>query len=507
MQHEAGASAPLMALEGIGKSFGGVPVLQDVDLALHTGHVLALAGENGAGKSTLMKVLSGVHQADAGVIHLRGHEVRFATPRQAMDAGIAIIHQELNLVPTLSAGENIFLGREPLTAWGSIDWRRLFREAAALLEELEQPIDPRTLVSRLSIGQQQMVEIARALSLDAEIIVMDEPTDALTDVETAVLERVVASLRAAGKSLVLITHRLAEIFRMCDDVAVLRDGRLVHQGPTAESNEDRLIQQMVGRELADRYPYEPPRAGEVVLEVENLVAPGVQDISFSARAGEVLGFGGLMGAGRTEMCRALCGDVPRHAGRVRVHGREVRFTSPQQGLKAGLVYVPEDRKQSGLVLDHSVADNMSLTALPAFCGPLGLIRHARERSAVTHYIDAFRIKLSDPDQPAQTLSGGNQQKVSLAKALMPEPEIVILDEPTRGVDVGAKREIYLLINRLKREGKCVLLISSEMPELIGLSDRILVLANGLVSGEFQRDDATQEKIMTAAAHVATPMET
>jgi ribose transport system ATP-binding protein len=359
----------------------------------------------------------------------------------------------------------------------------------------------------LSIGQQQMVEIARALSLDAEIIVMDEPTDALTDIETAVLERVVATLRAAGKSLVLITHRLAEIFRMCDDVAVLRDGRLVHQGPTAESNEDRLIQQMVGRELADRYPYEPPQAGEVVLEVEHLVAPGVEDVSFTARAGEVLGFGGLMGAGRTEMCRALCGDVARRAGRVKVKGREVRFTSPQQGLKAGLVYVPEDRKQSGLVLEHSVADNMSLTALPTFCGPLGVIRHGREAAAIGHYIEAFRIKLSDPGQPVKTLSGGNQQKVSLAKALMPEPEIVILDEPTRGVDVGAKREIYLLINRLKREGKCVLLISSEMPELIGLSDRILVLANGHISGEFDRDEATQEKIMTAAAHVATSMET
>nr|WP_298249801.1 sugar ABC transporter ATP-binding protein [uncultured Halomonas sp.] len=501
------AEQPRMALQGIGKSFGAVSVLQDVDLDLYAGHVLALAGENGAGKSTLMKVLSGVHQADVGVIRLHGREVHFTTPRQAMDAGIAIIHQELNLVPTLSAGENIFLGREPLTAWGSVDWRRLFREAAKLLEELEQPIDPRAPVSRLSIGQQQMVEIARALSLDAEIIVMDEPTDALTDIETAVLERVVASLRAAGKSLVLITHRLAEIFRMCDDVAVLRDGRLVHQGPTAESNEDRLIQQMVGRELADRYPYEPPETGDVVLEVEHLMAPGVDDVSFTARAGEVLGFGGLMGAGRTEMCRALCGDVARRAGRVRIKGHEVRFASPQQGLEAGLVYVPEDRKQSGLVLEHSVADNMSLTALPAFCGPLGVVRHRRERRAIEHYIEAFRIKLSDARQPVKTLSGGNQQKVSLAKALMPEPEIVVLDEPTRGVDVGAKREIYLLINRLKREGKCVLLISSEMPELIGLSDRILVLANGHISGEFDRDEATQEKIMTAAAHVATPMET
>ncbi|SDI67688.1 sugar ABC transporter ATP-binding protein [Billgrantia gudaonensis] len=498
------AAEPLMTLQGIGKSFGGVSVLENVDFSLFPGRVLGLAGENGAGKSTLMKVLSGVHQADAGTLTLRGRGVRFATPRQAMDAGIAIIHQELNLVPTLSAGENIFLGREP-QRWGRIDWKRLFGQAAELLESLEQSIDPRIPVARLSIGQQQMVEIARALSLDAEIIVMDEPTDALTDVETAVLERVVRTLRGAGKSLVLITHRLVEIFRMCDDVAVLRDGRLVHQGPTASSSEDQLIQRMVGRELADRYPYEPPRLGETVLEVKDMVAPGVRGVSFSARAGEVLGFGGLMGAGRTEMCRALCGDVPRKSGEVWIHGRRVRFVSPGQGLRAGVAYVPEDRKQSGLVLDHSVADNMSLTALPAFCGPLGIVRHARERAAVDHYIEAFRIKLNDPRQRAQTLSGGNQQKVSLAKALMSEPEVVILDEPTRGVDVGAKREIYLLINRLKRQGKCVLLISSEMPELMGLSDRIIVLANGRVSGEFLRDDATQEKIMTAAA-AAAPME-
>tara|TARA_B100000700_G_scaffold128542_1_gene144057 strand:- start:69590 stop:71116 length:1527 start_codon:yes stop_codon:yes gene_type:complete len=497
----------LMELKGIEKRFSGVTVLEGVDLALYPGCVQALAGENGAGKSTLMKVLSGVHQADAGEIWLRGNKVRFTTPRQAMEAGIAIIHQELNLVGGLSAGENIFLGREPRTRLGTVDWARLYRQAGELLARLKQPIDPRAPVAGLSIGQQQMVEIARALSLDAEIIIMDEPTDALTDIETEILEQVVAALREEGRSLVMITHRLPEIFRMCDSVAVLRDGQLVHDGLTSALNENDLIRKMVGRELADRYPYEPPTLGEVMIEVDRLSAPGVFEVSFSARAGEVLGFGGLMGAGRTEMAQAICGDRPIQAGEVRIRQQPVRFASPQDALRAGLVYVPEDRKQAGLLLEHSVADNMSLAALPAFCGPLGLINAGRERAAVAHYIEAFQIKLRDMHQPIDTLSGGNQQKVSLAKALMTKPEIVILDEPTRGVDVGAKREIYLLINELKRQGKCVLLISSEMPELLGLSDRIMVLANGRISGEFTREDATQETIMTAAAHSEAATET
>ncbi|WP_240724882.1 sugar ABC transporter ATP-binding protein [Onishia niordana] len=505
--HSAEMPTPLMELRGIAKRFSGVTVLEGVDLSLYPGRVQALAGENGAGKSTLMKVLSGVHQADAGEIWLRGERVHFTAPRQAMDAGIAIIHQELNLIGGLSAGENIFLGREPRNRLGMVDWGRLYRQAGELLARLRQPIDPRTPVAGLSIGQQQMVEIARALSLDAEIIIMDEPTDSLTDIETEILEQVVIALREEGRSLVMITHRLPEIFRMCDSVAVLRDGQLVHDGPTTELNENELIRKMVGRELADRYPYEPPTLGQVMIEVERLSAPGVVDVSFSASAGEVLGFGGLMGAGRTEMAQAICGDTSIKAGEVRIRHMPVRFTSPRDALRAGLVYVPEDRKQAGLLLEHSVANNMSLAALPAFCGPLGVVRAGQEQAAVEHYIKAFHIKLQDMHQPIDTLSGGNQQKASLAKALMTEPEIVILDEPTRGVDVGAKREIYLLINELKRQGKCVLLISSEMPELLGLSDRIMVLANGRISGEFTRDDATQETIMTAAAHTNSATET
>ncbi len=490
----------LMALRGIDKGFSGVSVLKGVDLTLRAGRVHALAGENGAGKSTLMKILSGVYRYDAGTLLLRGEPVVFTTPRQAMDSRIAIIHQELNLVPGLSAGENIYLGREPRTAIGTVDWKRLHGDASRLLARLRQSLNSRTAVADLSIGQQQMVEIARALSLDAEIIIMDEPTDALTDIETDILAEVVAELRAEGRSLVLITHRLNEIFSMCDEVAVLRDGQMIHQGPTADLDEDGLIRLMVGRELAERYPFVPADpTGEVMLEVKHLHAPGVNGISFSARSGEVLGFGGLMGAGRTELARALCGDTRISSGEVILKGQHQQFSSPAAALAAGLVYVPEDRKQAGLILAHSVASNMSLSALPSFCGAFGRIHHAKEAAAVDQFVKSMQIKISDTAQPVDTLSGGNQQKVSLAKALMPAPELVILDEPTRGVDVGAKREIYLLINELKRQGKCILLISSEMPELLGLADRILVVADGRISGEFSRENATQEAIMTAAS--------
>lgn len=490
----------LMALCGIDKGFSGVSVLKGVDLTLRAGRVHALAGENGAGKSTLMKILSGVYRYDAGTLLLRGEPVVFTTPRQAMDSRIAIIHQELNLVPGLSAGENIYLGREPRTAIGTVDWKRLHGDASRLLARLRQSLNSRTAVADLSIGQQQMVEIARALSLDAEIIIMDEPTDALTDIETDILAEVVAELRAEGRSLVLITHRLNEIFSMCDEVAVLRDGQMIHQGPTADLDEDGLIRLMVGRELAERYPFvTADPTGEVMLEVKHLHAPGVNGISFSARSGEVLGFGGLMGAGRTELARALCGDTRISSGEVILKGQRQQFSSPAAALAAGLVYVPEDRKQAGLILAHSVASNMSLSALPSFCGAFGRIHHAKEAAAVDQFVKSMQIKISDTAQPVDTLSGGNQQKVSLAKALMPAPKLVILDEPTRGVDVGAKREIYLLINELKRQGKCILLISSEMPELLGLADRILVVADGRISGEFSRENATQEAIMTAAS--------
>ena len=485
----------LLELRGVDKAFGPVRVLQGVDFTVEAGHVVALAGENGAGKSTLMKIITGIYRRDAGTMRYRGQEVQFTTARQSMDAGIAMIHQELNLLPALSVGENIFLGREPVDRTGRILWGEIDRAARHWLGQLRQDIDPRTETGRLSIAQQQIVEIARALSMNAEVIIMDEPTDALTDIETQILFEVVDHLRAEGKGLVFISHRLGEIFRLCDDVAVLRDGSMVHQGPVAEIDEDTLIRLMVGRELSEQYPFVPARPGEVRLKVEGLVARGVREVSFEARAGEVVGFAGLVGAGRTELGKAIYGVNPAQSGRIEIDGQQLRMRTPRDGVLAGIGYVTEDRKLEGLIQSHGLRQNMSLTGLFRFSGPTGHLHKRDERREVTEYINAFSIKTHGIDAIVSQLSGGNQQKVSIAKSLMPQPRILILDEPTRGVDVGAKREIYLLVNELKAQGLCILLMSSDMPELLGISDRILVMSNGLLTGSFDRDAADQEAIM------------
>ncbi|AWK89926.1 sugar ABC transporter ATP-binding protein [Azospirillum thermophilum] len=496
---EPAGSGLLLDLRGVGKGFNGVPVLQGVDFSLHAGEVMALIGENGAGKSTLMRIVTGIIPADsADAMLFRGGPARFTAPRQAIDAGIAMIHQELNLLPHLSVAENIWLGREPLTRLGLIDRTLMRREAAMLLERLRQPIDPDRPVGSLSVGQQQMVEIARALSLNAELLIMDEPTDALTDVETAVLFEVIRSLKAQGKGIVYISHRLGEIFALCDSVTVLRDGHMVHRGPVAELDEGTLIRHMVGRAITDQYPYLSCPAGPERLAVDGLSAEGVSDVSFTAAGGEILGFAGLMGAGRTELGKAIFGANPIRAGRVRVDGAEVRLRHPCDGVAAGIAYVPEDRKAEGLIQGHSIRTNMSLAALAQFCHPGGVIRRGDERTAVDRFMGAFAVKAHGIGAEVRTLSGGNQQKVSLAKALMLSPKVVILDEPTRGVDVGARREIYSLINELKAKGLCILLMSSDMPELLGLSDRILVMAGGRLTGGFARGEATQEKIMACA---------
>lgn len=489
----------LLDLQGVGKGFNGVTVLDGVDFRLRPGEVMALIGENGAGKSTLMRIVTGIVQPDsAGAMMFRGQPVRFTAPRQAIDAGIAMIHQELNLLPHLSVADNIWLGREPRNRLGLIDRGRMRREAKALLERLRQTIDPDCPVGSLSVGQQQMVEIARALSLNAELIVMDEPTDALTDVETAVLFEVIRGLKADGKGIVYISHRLGEIFALCDSVTVLRDGHMAHRGAVADLDEAALIRHMVGRSITDQYPYLPCPTGAERLTVEGLSADGVNDVSFSAAGGEILGFAGLMGAGRTELGKAIFGASRLRAGSVRVDGVEVRLRHPRDGVAAGIAYVPEDRKAEGLIQGHSIRTNMSLAALTQLCGPGGVVRRADERSAVDRFMAAFAVKAHGIGAEVRTLSGGNQQKISLAKALMLSPKVVILDEPTRGVDVGARREIYGLINDLKAKGLCILLMSSDMPELLGLSDRILVMAGGRITGRFGRDEATQEKIMACA---------
>lgn len=490
----------LLSLDGISKSFSGVTVLDGIDLTVPAGSITALVGENGAGKSTMMKIISGIYARDAGQMRLRGREVTFTSPKQAMDAGIAIIHQELNLLPELTVAQNIFLGREPLNRCGLIDRRAMNAAAKALLDKLCPDIAPTRRLGGLSIARQQMVEIAKALAVDADVIILDEPTDALTDAEAETLFAVMNELKAQGKGLVFISHRLGEVFRMCDRIAVLRDGNMVHRGPTAEIDEATLIRHMVGRELSEQYPYAAVAPGPVRLKVDALQAIGVEKVTFAARAGEVIGFAGLMGAGRTELAKALFGANPARGGRIEIDGVERRIRKPADGVKAGIGYVTEDRKAEGLVQMHGVRPNMVLTGLGKFTTALGTIDRRAEAVTVRDFIKKFGIKTDHMDKQVSLLSGGNQQKVTIAKALIPDPEIVILDEPTRGVDVGAKREIYAAIQALKEQGLCILLMSSDIPELLGISDRILVMAQGRITGELGRNDANQEAIMRAAVH-------
>ncbi|WP_020591940.1 sugar ABC transporter ATP-binding protein [Kiloniella laminariae] len=488
----------LLQLEAVSKSFSAVTVLDRVSFSLKQGSVLALAGENGAGKSTLMKIITGLYSCDGGQVLYRGQPVSFTSPRQAMDAGIAIIHQELNLLPNLTVSENIFLGREIRNRWGLLQSAQMEQATAKLLRDLKQDIEPDRLVTSLSLAQQQMVEIAKSLSLDAEVIIMDEPTDALSDVETQVLFEVVLSLKKQGKGLIFISHRLDEIFELCDQLAILRDGQMVHVGPTDEIDEAQLIRHMVGRELSERYPYAAVPRGELCLRVEELSAPGVDKISFEAYAGEVIGFSGLIGAGRTELARVLYGLVPQTSGRVEIKGQDVRLKSPEEGVAAGIGYVSEDRKGEGLIQMHSLKHNMTLGTLRRFATRSGFLDQRRERQEVGRFVELFSIRAKGQEMSVEQMSGGNQQKVSLAKSLMAEPGILILDEPTRGVDVGAKREIYALIQSLKEQGLCILLMSSDLPEVLGISDRVMVLSRGCLSASFSRDEADQEKIMCAA---------
>jgi ribose transport system ATP-binding protein len=446
-----------------------------------------------------MRIVTGTYDADpGGIIRFNGSEVHFANTRQSIDAVIAMMHQDLNLLPGLTVGENLFLGREPLNRLGLIDWSALREESRKHLAAVRQTIDPAIPVGRLSVGQQQMVEIARALSLKARLIIMDEPTDALTDVETAILFEAIRHLRDQGKAIVYITHRLGEIFEICDSVTVLRDGRMVFTGPSTGLDEATLIHHMVGREITDKYPYVHSAAGPVSLRVSHLSAPGIEDISFEAHAGEVIGFAGLMGAGGNQLGKTLYGAILARGGSIEVNGRTLSLRAPEAGVRAGIAYLPEDRKAEGLIQVHSVRTNMSLAALRRFANALGFVARRREEDAVAGYVKAFEIRTPGVEAVIATLSGGNQQKVSLAKALMTEPSILILDEPTRGVDVGVRREIYSLINDLKAKGLTILLISSDMPELLGVADRILVLSRGRLTGAFGRGEATQEAIMKRA---------
>ncbi|AGB84726.1 ABC-type sugar transport system, ATPase component [Serratia sp. FGI94] len=489
---------PLLQLTGIDKAFPGVKALSGAALSVYPGRVMALVGENGAGKSTMMKVLTGIYSKDAGSVRFLGKEVAFHGPKASQDAGIGIIHQELNLIPQLTIAENIFLGREFVNRFGRIDWKRMYAEADKLLKRLNLRYSSHRLVGELSIGDQQMVEIAKVLSFESQVIIMDEPTDALTDTETASLFKVINELKAAGCGIVYISHRMKEIFEVCDDVTIFRDGQFIAERPVRELQEEQLIEMMVGRKLEDQYPRLNLPRGNKRLEVSRLSGPGVQDVSFTLYRGEILGVAGLMGAGRTELMKILYGAAPRKGGSVRLDGREVLCRSPQDGLANGIVYISEDRKRDGLVLGMSVKENMSLTALRYFSRLGGSLKQAEERQAVGDFIRLFNIKTPSMEQPIGLLSGGNQQKVAIARGLMTRPKVLILDEPTRGVDVGAKKEIYQLINQFKQEGLSIILVSSEMPEVLGMSDRVLVMHEGHISGEFPIEQATQEALMAAA---------
>ena len=496
---------PILKMTNIVKEFPGVKALDGVNIELYEGKVMALMGENGAGKSTLMKILSGVYKKDGGEIFYKGNKEDIKGPKDATNKGIAIIHQELNLVNDLSIGENIFLGREPKKGF-RIDFNKLHADSQVLLEKLNINKDSRELVENLSIGEKQMIEIAKALSLDAKIIIMDEPTDALTEKETDSLFKVIRELKAENKAIVYISHRLKEIFELCDYITVLRDGKFVGQEDIANLDEDKMIEMMVGRKLTDQFPHLEVEKGDVLLKLENVSNKFVKNISFEVRAGEILGISGLMGAGRSELAKTIYGHTPIESGTITKKDvkknkyLQMNLKSSVDGVTNRIAYVSEDRKGDGLIVDLSVRENMTLASLGWISNSF-LIDKNKEKERVNSYIDRIRIKTPSQEQLIKNLSGGNQQKVAIAKALMIHPDVLILDEPTRGVDVGAKKEIYDLINEFKAQGKAIIMISSEMPEILGLSDRILVLSQGQITGEFDIKDATQEKILKCAVEV------
>lgn len=491
----------------ITKSFPGVKALDGVSFDLHAGEIHALVGENGAGKSTLIKILAGVypHSEHGGEISLDGSKRRFANVRDAEQAGIAVIYQELSLVKDLNVAENIFLGREP-SRFGVINWDELYSRAQKLLHDLHLDIDPRTPVRNLGIGQQQLVEVAKALSQNARILVLDEPTAALTDAEVETLFTILNKLRAKSVAMIYISHKLDEVFRISDRVTVLRDGRTIGTNPTGELDKARVIASMVGREVDQIFPEAKHERGEVVFEARNVTVQDpsvsgkllVKNVGFSVRKGEVCGIAGLMGSGRSELLMAIFGaHVGRKSGDIFVDGSRVQINSPHDAIRHRIGFVTEDRKRYGLILDQTILRNMTLAGLRKLSGRF-VTNEDAEAGEAERAVRDLRIKAGSVFTVAGTLSGGNQQKVVLAKWLLTSPRVLFLDEPTRGIDVGAKQEIYAQINRLAEAGLAIVLISSELPEVLGLSDRVIVLHEGRVTGEFTRNEATPEAVMSCA---------
>jgi rhamnose transport system ATP-binding protein len=494
------ADAPLLSLRGATKSFGAVAALTDGSLEVHAGEIVALVGENGAGKSTLVKILAGVHHPDSGEFLVAGEPVVFRGPADSKATGISVIYQEPTLFPDLTVAENIFIGRQPKGPLGVfIDRAKMRSDARELFAALGVPIDPDRIADGLSIADQQIIEIAKAISLDARVLVMDEPTAALSGVEVGRLFAVARSLRDRGAGIVFISHRFDEVFDLCDRVTVMRDGAYIASHSTDEITVDQLVREMVGRDIATLFPKQDAEIGDVVLSVNNLGRSGVfSDISFDVHAGEIVALSGLVGAGRSEVARAVFGVDAYDTGTVTVGGKTLRSNSPQSAIDAGMGFVPEDRRKQGLVMELSVARNATLT-LRNQLSRLGFIDSRRERAAAEDWTGRLQVKTSSQNAPVSTLSGGNQQKVVIAKWLATRPKLLIVDEPTRGIDIGTKSEVHRLISELAVQGIAVLMISSELPEVLGMADTILVMHEGKITARMSREEATAESVMHAAS--------
>jgi len=489
----------LLRMEGISKSFPGVQALSDVDFDVSRGEIHALVGENGAGKSTLMKVLTGAYLPDDGRIIWRGKQEQIHSPSDSQKLGISMIHQELSLIPYLSVGKNVYLGREPRHRLpGFVDWKTLYIQTQDLLDQLDLDVNARADVQDLSIAQQQMVEVAKSLSLDADLTAMDEPTSSLTDKETEILFSIMRRLKEQGVAIIFITHRLEEVFEVSDRITVLRDGRHIATDQTGELNQNKVVQLMVGRELDIMYPYsETEQKGTVLQALDLHDGRDLHGVSLELKGGEILGVAGLIGAGRTALAETLFGLRQATEGKLKIDGEEVKLRTAKQAIKHGMGFVPEDRKLQGVFLNMAVRDNITMSSTNLVSN-FGFVNSVKANNLVGKYVEALDIRTPSLRQRVRNLSGGNQQKVVIARWLTLQPRVLILDEPTRGVDVGAKAEIHGLMRQLAQDGVAVLMISSELPEVIGVSDRIIVMHEGSITGRFHRDEASQDSIMHAA---------
>ena len=487
----------LLEMRGIRKSFYGNEVLHSVDLTLEAGTVLALMGENGAGKSTMMNILVGIHKRDGGTIKIDGQEVNIESPHDAQKLGIAMIHQELSSVVEMSVAENIYLGREPVKN-GFIDYRKMYKDTEELLKNLNINLNPKTKMGKLRVADQQLVEIAKAVSQNARILIMDEPTSSITDREVENLYGIIRDLKMRKTGIIYISHKMEEVYTITDQITVLRDGASIATWNTKEATNDMVVKAMVGRELTEQYPKRKVEIGDTILELKDFTQEGVfENISFKLRRGEILGLVGLVGAGRTETMQALFGITKPDSGEVYLKGQKVEFKKPVDAIKNGLAYVTEDRKGEGLVLPMSIAHNITLPSMKELSRKI-FIKQKEEKDRVGKEITDLKVKTTSPNLAVKNLSGGNQQKVVLAKWMLKNPDVIIFDEPTRGIDVGAKAEIYKLMNEFVAEGKAIIMISSELPEAMGMSDRILVLSNHKMSGELSKNEFNQKSLLKLA---------